>query len=474
MRESRNPNLMEAITGFALVIGVIIFTLRLKAGMQVPLMLGAMTAGCLAFYLGNSWNDIQDSIVKAIGNSALIIMILVFSGILVGVWISGGAVPTLIYYGVKLISPSFFLPLTFILACLSSLATGTSFGTIATIGIACLGIGDSLGMPTAMTVGAVVSGAFFGDKMSPISDTTNIAPAMAGADLFDHIASMLWTTVPAAIVSTGLYTFLGLKYANGSIDTAYINQILETLDGSFNISILTVIPLLLLLLLSMKKVPALLTLATVSIFSCLVAMVTQGVAFTALMKVAVSGYKGDTGLAIMDKILSRGGMNMMLSSIMLIIIAVSIGGILERARVLNVIVEAMLTKINTYTGLILSVIVASYAIVISTGNMVVGSMLVGRAFKPAFEDLDIHPKVLSRTLEDVNTLTNSIIPWGGACLFIQAVMGIDLSYIPYAFLNYLTPLFAVILAITGIGVWNRDGVSVKKIKQDTASSKSAA
>jgi NhaC family Na+:H+ antiporter len=255
MEKERNnkPTLKEAVLGFIITMGVIVLGLRMKAGMEMPLMLGAITAAMVSLYLGNKWNDIQDSIVDGIANTAVTNIILIFSGILVGVWILGGAVPTLIYYGIQLISPKFFLPITFLLACLTSVATGTSFGTIATIGVGSLGIGTGLGIPTAMTIGAVVSGSFFGDKMSPISDTTNIAPAMAGGDLFEHIGSMLWTTIPAAIVAAVAYTFLGLKHSGGNIDYELINQISATLDNNFNISLLTLLPFVLLLILSIKK-----------------------------------------------------------------------------------------------------------------------------------------------------------------------------------------------------------------------------
>ena len=466
MEKKRNnkPTLKEAVLGFIITMGVIVLGLRMKAGMEMPLMLGAITAAMVSLYLGNKWNDIQESIVDGIANTAVTNIILIFSGILVGVWILGGAVPTLIYYGIQLISPKFFLPITFLLACLTSVATGTSFGTIATIGVGSLGIGTGLGIPTAMTIGAVVSGSFFGDKMSPISDTTNIAPAMAGGDLFEHIGSMLWTTIPAAIVAAVAYTFLGLKHSGGNIDYELINQISATLDNNFNISLLTLLPFVLLLILSIKKVPGIITLAVVSAFSYLCAIFTQGVTFRELMKASVSGYKSQTGMELIDKILSRGGISMLMGVIVLIIISTSIGGILERSKILQVIVEAMLKKVKTHTGLILSTMLSCYAVVGATGNMVVGMILPGRTFRPAYEKMDVHSKVLSRTLEDVCTLGNSIIPWGGAALFIQGVFGTDLSYIPYAILNYTVPLFSIILAVTGIGVWNREGTPVNELK----------
>jgi NhaC family Na+:H+ antiporter len=463
--EKRMPSLSEAIIGFIFVMGVIILGIRFKAGMQTPLILGAMASTLYALYLGNPWSNIEKSIIKGISNAMIANLILILSGILVGVWILGGTVPTLIYYGLEILSPSMFLPITFIICMVTSLATGTSFGTISSVGLALSGISIGLGMPMPMTIGAIVSGAFFGDKMSPISDTTNIAPAMAGGDLFEHVNSMLYTTVPAAVISFILYAILGSKHASSGTDMAVIQEILKTINTTFNISVWTILPPLLLIVLSIKRVPAIATLSIVSVFSLALPMITQGVDFKSVLVASMSGYSSETGLAVVDNILSRGGIIMMTESVVMIIAATAMGGVLEECGILKVIIGSMLKKVKSYKGLVVTTLISSFAVVIATGNMVLGIVLPGRTLKTAYEDMDIHSKVLSRSLEDVGTLTNSIIPWGGACIFIQAIFKTDTSYIPYAFLNYLTPIIALIFALTGFAIWNRDGISVRKINK---------
>jgi Na+:H+ antiporter, NhaC family len=474
MKEAvRKPSLLEAILGFVLILGVIIVGIWFKVGMQTPIIFGTIAAALVALYLGNKWDNIQEWMIKGISYSMVANIILVLSGMLVGLWILGGTVPTLIYYGLKLISPSIFLPMTFLICIATSLATGTSFGTISTVGIALLGVSIGLGLPAPMTVGAVVSGAFFGDKMSPISDTTNIAPAMAGANLFDHIGSMLWTTIPAAVISLILYTILGSPYGAMGTDMVAVEEIMSTINSQFNVSLITLLPPLLLLILSFKRVPAIPTLVIVVLFSMILPILTQGAALKGILASTMHGYSSTTGLAVVDKILSRGGITMMTDSIVMILAATAMGGILDHSGIMEVILSRMLKSVKTYKGLIPATLLSALAVVLATGNMVLGSILVGRTFKDAYKKMNIHPKVLSRSLEDVGTLTNSIIPWGGACIFIQAVMDIDLSYIPYAFLNYLTPCISMIFGLTGIAIWTIEGKSVLMKKDTTLTEETA-
>lgn len=463
----RKPSFLEASIGFAIILLVMVIGIGFKVGMQTPIIFGAATAALLALYLGNKWGQIQEWMIKGISHSMVANIILMFSGMLVGLWIIGGTVPTLIYYGLDLISPSIFLPMTFVICIATSLATGTSFGTIATVGLALLGVSMGLEIPAPMTVGAIVSGAFFGDKMSPISDTTNIAPAMAGTNLFDHIGSMLWTTIPAAIISLILYTVLGSDYGANGTDMSVVNSIMTTIEANFNVSLVTILPPLLLLILSFKRVSAIPALAIVVSVSMVLPLFTQDLSFNQIASSTMQGYQSKTGLAIVDKILSRGGISMMTDSIVMIIAATAMGGILDNCGVMQVLISKLLKSVKTYRGLIPATLLSSLAVVLATGNMILGSIIVGRTFKDAYKNMNIHPKVLSRSLEDVGTLTNSIIPWGGACIFIQAVMGIDLSYIPYAFLNYLTPCVSMIFGLTGFAIWTINGHSVlnKKTKE---------
>ncbi|MFC2593919.1 MAG: Na+/H+ antiporter NhaC [Fretibacterium sp.] len=448
-RHQRMPSLPQAVWALAFVIAVIVVGIRQKVGMTAPLAMGAMAAACVSLLLGSSWRSVQQGIVQGISQSLAAVCIIILVGMLIGLWIVGGTVPTIIYYGLHLIYPEMFLPVTFVICCITSLATGTSFGTIGTVGLALMSIGLGLGVPSAMTAGAIASGAFFGDKMSPLSDTTNVAPAIAGTDLFKHIGSMLWTTVPAAVISFGLYWFIGRDYGTGQVNWGTVNEIRSTLAGTFSLGAVTLIPAVLVILLSVLRIPALATLTLGICCSGLCAAFSQGLGFKALLAASMHGYSSATGVAMVDKILSRGGIDMMSGTLIMLIGAMAMGGLLEQSRVLSVIIEALMCRVRGALGLILSTIAACYATLGVTGNMMLAIILPGKTFKPVFDRMGIAPEVLSRTLEDAGTLGSVLVPWGIPALFLMGALSVDASFIPYVFLSLISPLFAILYAATG-------------------------
>ena len=448
-RHQRMPSLPQAVWALAFVIAVIVVGIRQKVGMTAPLAMGAMAAACVSLLLGSSWRSVQQGIVQGISQSLAAVCIIILVGMLIGLWIVGGTVPTIIYYGLHLIYPEMFLPVTFVICCITSLATGTSFGTIGTVGLALMSIGLGLGVPSAMTAGAIASGAFFGDKMSPLSDTTNVAPAIAGTDLFKHIGSMLWTTVPAAVISFGLYWFIGRNYGAGQVNWETVNEIRSTLAGTFSLGAVTLIPAVLVILLSVFRLPALATLTLGICCSGLCAAFSQGLGFKALLAASMHGYSSATGVAMVDKILSRGGIDMMSGTLIMLIGAMAMGGLLEQSRVLSVIIEALMRHVRGALGLILSTIAACYATLGVTGNMMLAIILPGKTFKPVFDRMGIAPEVLSRTLEDAGTLGSVLVPWGIPALFLMGALSVDASFIPYVFLSLISPLFAILYAATG-------------------------
>jgi len=460
IEEARTPKFWEAIAALTLIFSVIIIGLKLNTGLTAPLVAGLFIAGLFGLYLGHKWADLQNGMIEGIANAVPCILILMLVGMLIGIWIMGGTVPVMIYYGLQLLSPRMFLPATFILCCIVSVATGTSWGTIGTMGLALIGIGQGLNIPLPIVAGAIVSGAYFGDKMSPLSDTTNVAPAMAGADLFEHIGSMLYTTVPATIVSIILYTFLGFSGTSGSVDTEAVNSILSTLNGSFNISILALIPPLLVIFMSIKRVPAIPALAIAVIFSVFWGMFTQGVKFSKIVAAAVNGFASNTGVDTVDVLLSRGGLNSMMGIISMVLLATALGGVLEKIGILTVIINALLKKVKSAGSLILSVLISCYAILLVSGNAMLAIILPGRTFKDAFAERNIHPRVLSRTLEDAGTIGAVLIPWSAAGLYAYGILDVPvLSFAPYAFLNWIVPIFSIVYAYTGFAVF--------KVKEET-------
>ncbi len=466
-RTPRQPKVWEALLALIFVIAVVVAAIRTKVGIQMGLAMGGCTAIVFALLMGNKWSDIQDTVKRVVGDSATTLLILLSVGMMVGIWIIGGTVPTLLYYGLKICSPNIIVPLAFVLCAITSLFTGTSFGSIATMGLALFGVGTSMGISAPLMAGAVCSGAFFGDKMSPLSDTTNVAADMSGTPLYDHIGSMMYTTVPATVICLVLYTVLGIRNASANADLSNIELILDTLGANFNISVIALVPAVLVLLTSALKapaVPAMLGCTAVSgVFACLL----QKISLSAMLGAAMNGFSSDTGVAMVDKILSRGGMTSMYSTVAIIILSATMGAVLEKSGVIDSLVNNVLLKaVHKPCGLILSTMVYCYSLLLISGHQVMPIILGGRTFRPAYDRMGIQSKVLSRTLEDTCTIGAPMVPWGTSCAYMFSVLGIGIAYIPYAFLCYIVPLFAILYACTGWFVWHKEPMTEEPVKAE--------
>ena len=466
-RTPRQPKVWEALLALIFVIAVVVAAIRTKVGIQMGLAMGGCTAIVFALLMGNKWSDIQDTIKRVVGDSATTLLILLSVGMMVGIWIIGGTVPTLLYYGLKICSPNIIVPLTFVLCAITSLFTGTSFGSIATMGLALFGVGTSMGISAPLMAGAVCSGAFFGDKMSPLSDTTNVAADMSGTPLYDHIGSMMYTTVPATVICLVLYTVLGIRNASANADLSNIEMILDTLGANFNISVIALVPAVLVLLTSALKVPAVPAMlgctAVSGVFACLL----QKISLSAMLGAAMNGFSSDTGVAMVDKILSRGGMTSMYSTVAIITLSATMGAVLEKSGVIDSLVNNVLLKaVHKPCGLILSTMVYCYSLLLISGHQVMPIILGGRTFRPAYDRMGIQSKVLSRTLEDTCTIGAPMVPWGTSCAYMFSVLGIGIAYIPYAFLCYIVPLFAILYACTGWFVWHKEPMTEEPAKAE--------
>ena len=466
-RTPRQPTVWEALLALIVVIAVVVAAIRTKVGIQMGLAMGGCTAIVFALLMGNKWSDIQDTVKRVVGDSATTLLILLSVGMMVGIWIIGGTVPTLLYYGLKICSPNIIVPLAFVLCAITSLFTGTSFGSIATMGLALFGVGTSMGISAPLMAGAVCSGAFFGDKMSPLSDTTNVAADMSGTPLYDHIGSMMYTTVPATVICLVLYTVLGIRNASANADLSNIELILDTLGANFNISVVALVPAVLVLLTSALKVPAVPAMlgctAVSGVFACLL----QKISLSAMLGAAMNGFSSDTGVAMVDKILSRGGMTSMYSTVAIIILSATMGAVLEKSGVIDSLVNNVLLKaVHKPCGLILSTMVYCYSLLLISGHQVMPIILGGRTFRPAYDRMGIQSKVLSRTLEDTCTIGAPMVPWGTSCAYMFSVLGIGIAYIPYAFLCYIVPLFAILYACTGWFVWHKEPMTEEPVKAE--------
>lgn len=466
-RTPRQPKVWEALLALICVIAVVVAAIRTKVGIQMGLAMGGCTAIVFALLMGNKWSDIQNTVKRVVGDSATTLLILLSVGMMVGIWIIGGTVPTLLYYGLKICSPNIIVPLTFVLCAITSLFTGTSFGSIATMGLALFGVGTSMGISAPLMAGAVCSGAFFGDKMSPLSDTTNVAADMSGTPLYDHIGSMMYTTVPATVICLVLYTVLGIRNASANADLSNIELILDTLGANFNISVIALVPAVLVLLTSALKVPAVPAMLGCTAISGVFACLLQKISLSAMLGAAMNGFSSDTGVAMVDKILSRGGMTSMYSTVAIIILSATMGAVLEKSGVIDSLVNNVLLKaVHKPCGLILSTMVYCYSLLLISGHQVMPIILGGRTFRPAYDRMGIQSKVLSRTLEDTCTIGAPMVPWGTSCAYMFSVLGIGIAYIPYAFLCYIVPLFAILYACTGWFVWHKEPMTEEPVKAE--------
>ncbi|RKD31569.1 Na+/H+ antiporter NhaC [Thermohalobacter berrensis] len=452
--EQSKISFKQAIIPVIFLIVSLFVTLQYWGGdPQIPIIASAGVAAFIAIMSGQPWEDLRDGMVHTIGMSMQAILILAIIGMVIGTWILSGVVPTMIYYGLQILSPSIFLVATCLICCVVSLATGSSWTTAGTVGIALIGIGQGLGIPLPMVAGAIISGAYFGDKMSPLSDTTNLAPAMAGANLFDHIRHMIYTTGPSLIIALILYGFLGSKYAGKALDTAAINNILETLASNFNINLLLLLPPVLVIVMVILKIPAIPGLIGGTILGGIFAAIFQGAGMTEIISAAHYGFAADTGVEAVDTLLSRGGLDSMMWTISLILCAMCFGGVMEKSGMLNAIAEKILSLANSTGSLILATILTCIATNILAGDQYLAIVIPGRMYKKMYDDKKLHPKVLSRTLEDAGTLTSSLIPWNSGGAYMYSTLGVHpFAYGMYAFLNLINPIIAVIYGYLGFTI----------------------
>ncbi|MDU5323892.1 MAG: Na+/H+ antiporter NhaC [Peptoniphilus harei] len=446
-KEVRKANFAEALFTFvSLTIIMFISIIKYEESPHIPMLIGVLIASLVALKIGYSWKFIENSMIKGISQAMQSIIILAIIGILIGIWILAGVVPTMIYYGLMILKPSIFLVATVLITSITSLATGTSWGTAGTMGIALMGIASGLGIPAPVTAGAVLSGAYFGDKMSPLSDTTNLAPAMAGTDVFTHIKAMFKPTLLAYGLTLLIFGFLSLKYKGASADLSNVDVIANGLKESFTISpILLLAPLVVIISIA-KKLPAVPGISIGIIIAAILGPIYQGVNFGDILSAGLNGYVSNTGLEAVDKLLTTGGLNNMMSSISLTIIAMMFGGIAEETGILEAIVKKFLHRVQSVVGLVISTILTCFFTNATMPEQYISIVVPGRMFKNEYKDRKIDPRLLSSTLESGGTVTSAMIPWNTCGTYMSTVLGVStIHYLPFLFFNLLMPLVQVII-----------------------------
>jgi len=440
------------VVSLSIVIGVF------KQDPHIPIIFAAAVAAGIAVMHKHPWKQIQDGMVHGIMLAMGAVLILMIVGTMIGTWIQGGVVPTMIYYGLKILSPGYFLVATLIICSIVSLGTGSSWSTAGTVGVALIGVGSGLGIPVPLVAGAIVSGAYFGDKMSPLSDTTNLAPAVAGVDLFSHIRHMVYTTGPGYLISLILYGVIGMRFAGERIDSGNIQIILETIHANFTIHPILLLPPLLVIVMVVKKVPPLPALLGGTALGGIFGLLTQSKSLADVIMAAKSGYVSRSGVTMVDELLTRGGLDYMMNTVALIICALSFGGIMEKTGMLEVLAKSLLKRVRRTGSLVATTIFSCIGMNIIASDQYMAIVIPGRMYKKAFDEMGLHPKNLSRALEDSGTLSSPLIPWNSCGAFMGATLGVNpLLYLPYAFLNLTNPVVSIFYGYTGITMEKVEG-----------------
>ncbi|WP_078596355.1 Na+/H+ antiporter NhaC [Evansella clarkii] len=442
----RKPTLMVAMIPIVfMIVSLYIGIAVLDLDAHIPLLISGVVATIVAMWLGFSWKEIEVSFLNTIRLSLQAIIILLVIGAIIGSWIAGGIVPTMIYYGLELLSPTYFLVSACAICCVVALASGNAWTAAGTIGIAIMGIGEGLGMNTAMVAGAVISGVYFGDKVSPLSETTNMAPGITGAELFEHIKHMMYTTVPALAIALVLYTIIGLRFTNVQSNIGEVQQLQSQLNDIFLITPWLLIAPAAVIIMMMFRMPAIPGLLIGSLIGVVFSIGFQGMAAGDAFNVMYYGFASDIGVSVVDNLLNNGGMESMMYTVALILIAMSFGGILEKAGILEAIVLALLKFAKSTGSLIASTVATCIAANIIACDQYLAIILPGRMYSKAYENKNLHPKNLSRTIEDAGTMTSPLVPWNTCGAFMFGTLGVSaFSYAPFAFLCILSPIIAII------------------------------
>ena len=471
--ENKELSIWEALIPVIALVAMLFYNVfyvfgddALSGSNQFILILGAAVAAIVGFYNNVSYKQMLEEVAENVKSTTGALLILLMVGALAGTWLISGVIPSMIYYGLQILNPTFFLVASVIICAIISIATGSSWTTSATVGIALIGIGNTLGISAGMTAGAVLSGAYFGDKMSPLSDTTNLAPAMAGSNLFDHIRYMALTTVPTIIVTLVIFLIIGLNLdTNGTPD---ISDKLQAIDGAFNISPwLFSVPVLVIILI-VKKTPPLIALLIGTLLGAIAAIIAQPqiimsisetntlsfeAAYKGIMKAITVDTAVETTSLELNGLFTSDGMNGMLGTIWLIVCAMVFGGVMDAIGALSRISNALLSLATTTFGLFASTVASCLALNVTASDQYLALVVPGKMFKKAYKDRELAPENLSRTLEDSGTVTSVLVPWNTCGAYQSGVLGVSVAdYFIYAFFNWISPFMTLLFAAFSIKI----------------------
>lgn len=453
--EKSQPTFIQSLIpliAIALFLGVGYGVFHLNA--EILLIAAAVVAGVIALRLGYNYKEIESGIIESMMKGMPAMLIVIVVGALIGSWIAAGTIPMLIYYGLELISPKFFLLTACLVASVVSLVTGTSYGTVGTIGVAFIGIAGGLDIPLEQAAGAIVAGAYFGDKLSPFSDTTNLAPIAACSNLFDHIKHMLWTTTPAWLLGIGVYLLMGMMSNQDQMATMErAENIQQILKNGFEFHWSLLLPAVITLSFAIRKKPVIPGMLLSSVVAALLAIFIQHLDMATAVTSMVKGFVASTGDPMVDKLLSRGGMVSMMHVTLIAFCAFAFGGIVQKAGMLDVLLTRLLKVANTVGRIVASTVASSIAVALMTGSSFLSILIPGELFAPAYRKFNLAAKNLSRTTEDSGTVIVPLVPWSIAGVFMAGTLGVDtLAYAPWAIMCYTGFIFALIYGFSGIAI----------------------
>lgn len=455
----KNPlGFVSAIVTLVTMIAAMLFTVAvLEKEPHIPLLIGTAVAILITMLHGYEFSEVEEMMYKGIRHALPAIVIIILVGLVIGSWIGSGVVATMIYYGLQLIDPRYFLAVVIILCGIVALAIGSSWSTMATVGVASMGIGISMGISPGIVAGAVICGSYFGDKMSPLSDTTNLASGLTGVDLFEHIKHMFYTTIPALVISLIAFFFIGQRFGGRNFDAKNINDILATMQDNFLITPwLLLIPIIVIALV-VVKVPAIPAICVGIILGFFAQIFLQGGSITEALTALQTGYTIESGNKLVDELFNRGGLESMFYTISLTLVAMTFGGVLEYSGMLTALIAVILKVAKSTGSLIASVIISCIGTNFTCSEQYISIIVPSRMYINTFKDKKLHPKNLSRALEDGGTLTSVFVPWNTCGVFIASTLGVSVvEYAPFAILNYTVPIISIIFGYIGFKIIGLD------------------
>lgn len=465
IRTKKELGLTSALITLIIMITSMLLTVAvLEKEPHIPLMIGTAVAIIITMLHGYAFSEVEEMMYKGIRHALPAIVIIILVGLVIGSWIGSGVVATMIYYGLQLIDPRYFLVVVIVLCGVVALAIGSSWSTMATVGVASMGIGLSMGISPGMVAGAVICGSYFGDKMSPLSDTTNLASGLSGVNLFEHIQHMFFTTIPALVISLVAFFFIGIRFGDKNFDTKNIDEILTTMQDSFVITPWLLIVPLAVIALVVVKVPAIPAICVGIILGFFAQLFIQGDSIVDGLTALQTGYTIESGNELVDELFNRGGLESMFYTISLTLVAMTFGGVLEYSGMLTALISVILKFAKSTGSLIASVIVSCIGTNFTCSEQYISIIVPSRMYAGAFKKKNLHAKNLSRALEDGGTLTSVFVPWNTCGVFIASTLGVSvIEYAPYAILNYTVPVISIIFGYIGFKII---GLSKEEIEQN--------